>query len=83
MTQILKVLVGSRAHGLARPDSDYDYCGVYVTPTRELLSLRHKPKDKTWVEGAREDDTSYEVGHFLREATRSSPAMLERNICGS
>ena len=56
MTQILKVLVGSRAHGLARPDSDYDYRGVYVTPTRELFSLRHKLKDKTWVEGAREAD---------------------------
>jgi predicted nucleotidyltransferase len=34
---ILKVLVGSRAHGLANEQSDYDSRSVYVTSTKEIL----------------------------------------------
>jgi predicted nucleotidyltransferase len=34
MKQILKVLVGSRAHDLYTEDSDYDYRGVFIYPTR-------------------------------------------------
>jgi len=41
---ILKVLVGSRAHGLANKDSDYDYRAVYVLPTSKILSLGYKYK---------------------------------------
>ena len=80
MTQILKVLVGSRAHGLHRPDSDFDYRGVFITPTPELLSLKaieKKPKGTHWVEGEDEDNTSYELAHFLHLATKSNPSILE------
>lgn len=35
MKQVLKVLVGSRAHGLHNQDSDFDYRGVYVAPTSD------------------------------------------------
>ncbi len=80
MKQILKVLVGSRAHGLNRADSDYDYRGVFLTPTEEHLKLKSietKPKGVHWVEGEREDDTSYELGHFLHLATKSNPSILE------
>ena len=80
MRQILKVLVGSRAHGLNRPDSDWDYRGVFVTPTSELLRLgaiEKKPKGVHWVEGAKEDDTSYELAHFLHLAVKSNPSILE------
>ena len=40
---ILKVLTGSRAYGLDTPESDYDYHGVYVTPTSELLAIGPNP----------------------------------------
>lgn len=73
---ILKVLVGSQAHGLARPDSDYDYRGVYVIPTKEILSLDHKYKGTHWLEG-NEDQTTYEIGHFLHLATKCNPTILE------
>ena len=36
---ILRVLVGSHAHGLADPDSDRDFRSVYVIPTIELFRL--------------------------------------------
>uniref|UniRef100_A0A6M3IGD9 Putative nucleotidyltransferase n=1 Tax=viral metagenome TaxID=1070528 RepID=A0A6M3IGD9_9ZZZZ len=76
MKTILKVLVGSRAHGLNDENSDYDYRAVYVSPTSEILSLGHKYKGTDWYEG-KEDNTSYEIGHFLCLATKCNPSILE------
>lgn len=75
--QILKVLVGSRAHGLADENSDYDYRGVYVVSTETILSLGYKYKGNHWVEGENEDQTAYEIGHFLQLITRCNPTALE------
>ncbi len=78
MEEILKVLVGSRAHGLAEEDSDYDYRGVFVTPTSELMRLGPGGyKGNHWVEGEKEDNTSYELAHFLHLATKCNPSILE------
>ena len=77
MTTILKVLVGSQAHGLATPESDFDYRGVFLNPTSELLKLRgNKSKQTNWIEGE-VDDTSWELGHFLDLATHCNPTILE------
>lgn len=73
---ILKTLVGSRAHGLHHEDSDYDFRGVFINSTSELLSLGNKNHTVSWVEG-REDETSYELSHFLHLATKSNPSILE------
>jgi len=79
---ILKVLVGSRAYGLADVNSDYDYRGVFVHPTSMLLSVGvPKPNDTTWVHGPPgrddKDDTAWELGHFLHLALQCNPAILE------
>ena len=74
---ILKTLVGSRAHGLHKPESDYDYRGVYVIPTSELLTLGYKEKAVSWIEGEKEDQTAYEIHHFLNLAVHSNPSILE------
>lgn len=80
---ILKVIVGSRAHGLADPDSDYDYRGVFVVPTSALLSItQEKPRHTSWVEGdktaeGKEDATAWEIGHFLHLALQCNPTILE------
>lgn len=73
---ILKTLVGSHAHGLASPESDKDYRGVYVVPTTEILSVGYNYKGSHWLEGD-EDNTSYEIGHFLMLALKSNPSILE------
>lgn len=73
---ILKVLVGSRAHGLSDDKSDYDYRSVYVLPTTEILSLNYKYKGNSCIDG-KIDDTSYELGHFLNLATKCNPTILE------
>ncbi len=76
MTTILKALVGSRAHGLHREDSDWDWRGIFVQPTSEILSLGYSPKSVQWLEG-KEDFTNYEIGHFLMLATKANPSVLE------
>lgn len=73
---ILKTIVGSQAHGLANKDSDFDYRGVFVQPTDEILALGPKRTHTSWIEG-NIDDTSYEIGHFLFLATKSNPTILE------
>ena len=73
---ILKTIVGSQAHGLANKDSDFDYRGVFVQPTNEILEIGPKRKHTSWIEG-NIDDTSYEIGHFLFLATKSNPTILE------
>jgi uncharacterized protein len=76
MQTILKVVVGSQAHGLAGPNSDYDYRGVFVVPTSELVGLGKKIDNTSWIEG-QEDDTSWEIGHFLNLAVHCNPTILE------
>ncbi|MGH7204248.1 MAG: DNA polymerase beta superfamily protein, partial [Candidatus Levyibacteriota bacterium] len=74
--QILKVIVGSQAHGLATQKSDTDYRGVFVIPTSELLKLGNKVHFTSWNEGS-DDDTSWELGHFLNLAIHCNPTILE------
>lgn len=73
---ILRCIVGSQAHGLAGPNSDYDYRGVFVVPTKEILSLGGHKTNTNWIEG-KNDDTSWEIGHFLNLAIHSNPTILE------
>ncbi|KKL19762.1 hypothetical protein LCGC14_2462230 [marine sediment metagenome] len=73
---ILQVLVGSRAHKLHDTGSDYDYRGVYVLPTSDILSLGYKYKVNEWMEGGI-DNTSYEISHFLNLAIHCNPSILE------
>lgn len=74
--QILKTLVGSRAHGLATEESDYDYRGVFVVRTSEILKIGGNTKTTSWIEG-KEDNTSWEIAHFLNMAVHCNPTILE------
>lgn len=74
--EILTALVGSRAHDLNNEDSDFDWRGIYITPTSEILSLDHKYSATQWIKG-KEDIVNYEVGHFIMLATKANPSILE------
>lgn len=79
-SSILRVLVGSRAHGMERPDSDWDYRGVFVNPTTDFFKLGKKAKLTNWNEGATkqdDDDTTWEIGHFMHMAFQCNPTILE------
>jgi len=75
--ELLRVLVGSKAHGLDTPESDTDYRGVFAAPTEDLLKLWAPKTLKGWVEGEDVDSTSYELRHFLELAMTCNPSILE------
>jgi predicted nucleotidyltransferase len=77
-TEILKVLVGSHAHGLATEESDKDYRGVYIFATSDLLRVDAPIyKGTHWIESEGTDNTAYEIGRFLQLATKSNASILE------
>lgn len=73
---ILKVLVGSQAHGLAAPGSDADFRSVFVIPTEALFRLEYKPPVSRWSKG-NGDETAWEIGPFLSLAVQCHPLVLE------
>lgn len=75
--QLMKVIVGSQAHGLATPDSDWDFKYVYALPTKDLLSINPPQHQKEWSEGDKDDTVGWEIGHFLFLAMKSNPTILE------
>ena len=75
-TSILKVVVGSHAHGLARPDSDKDFRSVFVLPTADLFRVGFKYRGTRMMK-EEEDETAWEIGHFLQLALQGHPLVLE------
>ena len=75
-TCILKVIVGSHAHGLARPDSDKDFRSVFVLPTAELFRVGFKYQGTRMMK-EEDDETAWEIGHFLQLALQGHPLVLE------
>jgi uncharacterized protein len=73
---ITKVVVGSRLHKLHRPESDWDYRGVHISPLWAVLSPFRKQKNTTWIEGD-EDNTSYELAEFCKLATKGNATIWE------
>lgn len=78
---ILRTVVGSKAHGVSRPDSDSDFREVFYAPTRELLAVpaSSRPKDAWQVAPQRmvDDEGGYEVAHFLELAMKGNPNIVE------
>ena len=75
--EILKVIVGSRSHGLATEDSDYDYRGVFQVLTFDMLKIGEGCVKHTQGLEGKEDDTAWELRHFLEMATKCNPTVLE------
>jgi predicted nucleotidyltransferase len=73
---ILKVLVGSQAHGLAGPSSDADSRSVFALPTAEMFRLGFTYESARWSKG-QEDEAAWEVGRFLFLSTQCHPLILE------
>lgn len=76
MKTILSVVVGSRLHGLAKENSDYDIRGIFIHPLKDILSPFKKEKNTSWIEGD-EDNTAYELRDFCKLATVGNATILE------
>ncbi|MCH7687381.1 MAG: nucleotidyltransferase domain-containing protein, partial [Planctomycetes bacterium] len=73
---ILKVLVGSHAHGLAGPESDKDFRSVFVIPTADIFRLGFKYPSSSWKQDEG-DETAWEIAQFLTLAIQSHPLIVE------
>jgi hypothetical protein len=72
---LLRVLVGSRAHGTFTSKSDWDYRAVHIAETRNILKLYVDVPDT--IREVEDDELSYELGHFLHLALKCNPTILE------
>jgi predicted nucleotidyltransferase len=71
---IYSCVVGSRAYGLANPDSDIDRRGVFVAPTPLFWSLDKPP---THLDGPAQEQFSWEVERCCELALQANPTVLE------
>ncbi|MFJ6127489.1 DNA polymerase beta superfamily protein [Streptomyces griseoviridis] len=67
-------VMGSRAFGLATPDSDIDRRGVFLAPTPLFWRFEKPP---THVEGPGEERFSWELERLCALALRANPNVLE------
>lgn len=74
-TPVLVGVGGSQSYGLATPESDVDYRGCFVVPTRDLFGL-DKPAE-TWDRHLPVDCQLHEVEKFLKLAMKANPTVLE------
>lgn len=72
-TIVYRVLAGSHAWGLAGPDSDADWRGVYIAPTESFLGLGARPEDAIRIE----EQTYWELGHFATLCLDGNPNAIE------
>ncbi|MEV5646918.1 nucleotidyltransferase domain-containing protein [Nocardia sp. NPDC052254] len=73
---LLEGVVGSRAYGLATADSDTDYAGIYVEPTRRLLGL-HPPTRSSRTGRGGADAVYHEVAKAMELMLSCNPTVYE------
>jgi predicted nucleotidyltransferase len=61
---------------LASEESDRDYRRVFVIPTEDIFHVGFKYPAIRWTQRD-DDETAWEIGHFLLLATQSHPLILE------
>lgn len=70
---LLEAVSGSRAYGLATPESDTDIRGVFYLPRHVWYGLDYVPQ----VSNETNDVVYYELGRFVELLLSSNPNMLE------
>ena len=73
-TILVTYLVGSRAYGTVTPQSDEDYRGIFVLPSRCYLSIR---EPVTQIADERNNTTYYTLKRFFELASTTNPNIVE------
>lgn len=76
-TEIFRVLSGSRAHGLEREDSDWDYRSVFYVSTPTLLVIPANMRPHWGQEVEEHAGNGWEVEQALMMASTGHPNALE------
>ncbi len=76
---LMRVLVGSMAHGTDRPDSDFDYREVFVIPTSTQLAIGRPKLKFAWQHESRhtDDEGGHEIAQFLHLCSKGAPNVVE------
>lgn len=76
---LLRTIVGSQAHQMAREDSDTDYREVFIIPTAEMLSLGRGRLKFAWQAESRhtDDEGGYEIAEWLHLVSKGAPNAVE------
>lgn len=70
---LFEAVSGSRAYGLALPESDTDLRGVFYLPKEDFLRGDYVAQ----VSNATHDETYYEIGRFIELLLQNNPSVLE------
>ncbi|MFT3827508.1 MAG: nucleotidyltransferase domain-containing protein [Chitinophagaceae bacterium] len=70
---LLECISGSKAYGLATPQSDTDIKGVFYLPKDRFYRLDHLQQ----VSNSTNDEMYYELGRFVELLTKNNPNILE------
>lgn len=73
---ILEGVTGSTAYGLATENSDIDVKGVYLLPTKTVLSIGFQPEHTT-KDHTDPDWVYHEVGKFMKLVINGNPTVTE------
>jgi predicted nucleotidyltransferase len=73
---ILEGVTGSTAYGLATENSDVDIKGVYLLPTKTVLSIGFQPEHTT-KDHTDPDWVYHEVGKFMKLVINGNPTVTE------
>lgn len=73
---VLEGVTGSTAYGLATKNSDVDVKGVYLLPTKEVLSIGFNLQ-KTTKDHVNPDWVYHEVGKFMQLVISGNPTVTE------
>ena len=70
---LLEAVSGSRAYGLAMPESDTDIKGVFYLPKSMFYGMEYIPQ----ISNETNDIVYYELGRFIELLLQSNPNTLE------
>jgi predicted nucleotidyltransferase len=70
---LFECLSGSKAYGLATPQSDTDIKGIYYMPKEMFFGLKYIPQ----ISDESNDEVYYEIGRFIELLIKNNPNILE------